>query len=60
MSKAFCCDNCRELFAGNPCKTDENGNEFCAGCVRVFEAFKMIDPFAFKNEPKPKKCEDTE
>ena len=58
MSKAFCCDNCHELFSGAPDMIDKNGNEFCAGCVRVMKAFKDYDPLEVKAENKSRchKC----
>ena len=52
MSKAFCCDNCHDLFGGSPYMVDNNGNEFCAGCVRVMKAFRDYDPMAMKQEVK--------
>lgn len=52
MSKAYCCDNCMELYSGSPAMTDNNGNELCPNCVRIMEIFSHIDPFAGKFETK--------
>ena len=53
MGKAFQCDNCGECYTGYPEMTDNNGNDFCANCVRVMRAFSTIDPFSVK-------CSDNE
>ena len=56
MSKAFCCDNCHDLFAGAPDMVDAEGNEFCAGCVRVMKVFKDVDPLKVKSKSRCDKC----
>ena len=45
MSKAYCCDNCRECYPGFPAATDSQGNDICPNCVRVMRALSVIDPF---------------
>lgn len=58
MGKAFCCDNCHDLFAGAPDMVDAEGNEFCAGCVRVMKAFNDVDSFKSRGSNKSRchKC----
>ena len=56
MSKAFCCDNCHDLFAGAPDMVDDEGNEFCAGCVRVMKVFKDVYPLKVKSKSRCHKC----
>lgn len=51
MGKAYCCDNCKECYPGDP-KLTENGMDFCPNCVRVLEVFSKIDPFDIKRRSK--------
>ena len=45
MSKAYCCDRCRECYTGAPEMTLYNRYDLCPNCVRFMKLFSLTDPF---------------
>ena len=48
MSKAFQCDNCGELFTGDPPLKIDN-KDICHRCEKVLKSLGLLDPFEQKN-----------